>query len=209
MKEKYNLKIKVRFVAEKKLNVGSAYPVKSKAELPFQRLGAHYYIAGSTIKGVLRTSLIKIANLLGYKGVSWSVEPTALSSAHNDIVVRLFGGPHDKESKVFVEPSYILHDTQVVRGIRIDDKTGIVEEGALFSIEYLPIGVEFETRIHGFDLDEEEARALFAAILEMNFERIGKSGVVSVKIVKGESEIPEELIEKDNVIKTILEAISI
>lgn len=212
-RKKYNLDIKIRLRTEKKLNVGGAYTIKSRAEVPFQRIllgdKEYLYIPGSTLKGVLRTSLIKIAGTLGFKNVSWRVSPESLAEADpHDIVIRLFGRPHDMKSKVFIDPIYLSSDTQTLTHVRIDDKFGVCEEGALYTVEYLPIGIEFETVVSGRGLDIEEARALFSAILEMRFERIGKAGIVDVKIIREESRIPRELAE-DKFVKSILEEIGV
>ena len=210
----YDVKIKLLLKTVKKLNVGSAYAVKTKADMPFQRIiinnKEYYYIPGSTIKGVLRTALIRIAGLLGYKGVSWKVDPDVISNM-DDVVIRLFGGPHDNPSKIIVEPVFIevdKHRGRTLTHVKIDDKYGICEEGGLYTVEYLPIGVEFETTIRGIGLSLEEARALFASILELRFERIGKSGVLDVKIIKKDSKIPDDLLS-DNIIKLIWEGIGI
>ncbi len=206
----FDMDIKIRFTTIKKLNIGSAYAVKTRAEVPIQKITInekqYAYIPASTIKGILRTSLMKVANLLGHKA-AFFVDPERLSAA-DDIVVKLFGGPHNKPSKVFVDPIKINTQTIVLKHTTINDKIRIVKEGALFSVEYIPFEVQFETFIHGRGLNLEEARALFIAILELNYERIGKCGLVNVKIVRSESKVQKELLE-DEIIKNIWEGIGI
>jgi len=207
----YNIDLKIRIKIEKKLNIGSAYAIKTKADIPIQKIligKKHYlYIPGTTLKGVLRTSLIKSANLLGYK-VNYHIDPNELISS-DDIVTRLFGAPHDKYSKVYVDPILIDNiETQVLTHISIDDKIGIVKEGSLFTVEYIPPGIEIETYIRGRKLSIEEARALFMSILELNYERIGKAGLINVRIIESDSNVPEEII-KDDIIKTIWEGIKL
>ncbi|MEM3688110.1 MAG: RAMP superfamily CRISPR-associated protein [Nitrososphaeria archaeon] len=207
----FNVDIKIRFTTIKKLNVGSAYAIKTQAEVPIQKIllndKQHVFIPASTIKGVLRTSLMKVANLLGYK-VAHFVDPERLSSIDGDIVVNLFGGPHNKPSKVFVDPVIADVQTITLKHITIDDKIGVVKERALFSVEYIPLETRFETFIYGRGLTLEEVRALFTAILELNYERIGKCGLIDVKIIKSESKIQKELLE-DEIIKNIWEGIGI
>lgn len=208
----FNIDIKIRLTTIKKLNIGSAYAVKTRADVPIQRIllhgKQHVFIPASTIKGVLRTSLMKVANLLGYK-VAHFVDPERLSSIdENDIVVKLFGGPHNKPSKVFVDPVIIDTQTITLKHTTINDKIRVVKERALFSVEYIPLKTQFETFIHGRGLTLEEVRALFTAILELNYERIGKCGLIDVKIVRSESKIQKELLE-DEIIKSIWEGIGI
>lgn len=206
----YNFCVCLKFRTEKKLNVGGAYAVKSRSDVPFQRITvngeSYFYIPGSTIKGVLRTALIKVAGLLGYGNIPWTVDPGILTTSRDNIVSRIFGSPHDGRSKVYVEPAYITSDSKVITHIAIDDKSGICREGALYTVEYLPIGVEFKTKVYARGLDLDEARALFTAISELRFERIGKAGILDVMIVMRESRIPDELL-KDDVIKLIVEVI--
>ncbi|MEM3394075.1 MAG: hypothetical protein QXY79_03415, partial [Candidatus Methanomethylicia archaeon] len=116
--------------------------------------------------------------------------------------------PHNKPSKVFVDPVIADVQTITLKHITIDDKIGVVKERALFSVEYIPLETRFETFIYGRGLTLEEVRALFTAILELNYERIGKCGLIDVKIIKSESKIQKELLE-DEIIKNIWEGIGI
>jgi len=75
-------------------------------------------------------------------------------------------------------------------------------------VEYIPPGIEIETYIRGRKLSIEEARALFMSILELNYERIGKAGLINVRIIESDSNVPEEII-KDDIIKTIWEGIKL
>lgn len=211
MNERYNLDIKVRFRTRRKLNVGGGQPIRSRADLGLKRIEVGgkkaVLIPGSTIKGVLRTSMIRVANLAGFGSASFRVEPGYLSD-RDDIVTRLFGGPHRSPSKVFVEPIYLEGvEENVLAHISIDDDTGTVKEGALFTSEYLPIGIRFETYIRARGLDRSEARALLFSILEMRYGRIGRSGVVDIEIAAEESVMPDELLD-DPVIKVIWEGLT-
>jgi len=207
----YNIDLKVKIRIEKKLNIGSAYAIKTKADIPIQKIligKKHYiYIPGTTLKGVLRTSLIKSANLLGYEA-AYHVDPNELINS-DDIVTRLFGAPHDKYSRVYVDPILIDNiETQVLTHISIDDKIGIVKEGSLFTVEYIPPYIEVETYIHGRKLSIDEVKALLISILELNYERIGKAGLINVKIIESDSNVPREIF-KDDIIRTIWEGIKL
>lgn len=207
-KKYYNIKIYACFKTLKKFNIGGAYPVKTRADIPIQKISigekTYFYIPGSSIKGVLRTSLIKIAGLLGYKDVNWRVEPSKIRG--RDIITRLFGEPNGGHSKVYVEPVLIETTSLTLPHIKIKDSMRTVEEGTLFYVEYLPINLKFETYIYCNNVDKEEARAILAAIINMRFERIGKAGVLEVSIDPDKSEIPAELMD-DPIIKTILRGV--
>ncbi|MEM1558298.1 MAG: RAMP superfamily CRISPR-associated protein [Thermoproteota archaeon] len=206
----YNLMLTLELTTVKKLIVGSGgLTLITKADVPFVRIktvddNRVLFIPGSTVKGVLRTALIRTAHLFGHK-VSPSVYPVG-KPLSNDIVVSLFGGPSQPRSKITVDSCIIEDSTNVVNHVRIDDKSKTAEEEGLFSVEYLPIGSSFKVKIEGHNLNLEESRALFLSILELKYERFGKSGLVDVSIIKDESKIPNE-IRKDPIIMEILEGI--
>jgi CRISPR/Cas system CMR subunit Cmr4 (Cas7 group RAMP superfamily) len=201
----------LRFTAAKKLAISSGgLTLISKAGIPFVRIKKAnnetvLFIPGSTVKGVLRTSLIRTAHLLGFKNVNTSVYPGEKVGL-SDIVTSLFGGPSSPEGKITVDGCMIGESTNTITHVKINDKSRTAEEGGLFSVEYLPIGSTFNVRVEGRDLNLEESRALLLSILELRYERIGKSGLVDVSIIKSESKIPREL-EEDPVIKEILEVV--
>jgi CRISPR/Cas system CSM-associated protein Csm3 (group 7 of RAMP superfamily) len=207
----YDIMLMLRFTTTKKLAVSSGgLTLISKADIPFIRIKIANgktvpYIPGSTIKGVLRTSLTRTAHLLGFKNVNTSVYPDEKVGS-SDIVTSLFGGLSSPEGKITVDGCMIDESTNTITHVKINDKSRTAEEGGLFSVEYLPIGSAFNIRVEGRDLNLGESRALFLSILELRYERIGKSGLVDVLIIKSESKIPSEL-EEDPVIKEILEVI--
>jgi CRISPR/Cas system CSM-associated protein Csm3 (group 7 of RAMP superfamily) len=205
----YDLVLMLRFMTTKKLAISSGgLTLISKADVPFVKIKKVNdetvpFIPGSTIKGVLRTSLIRTAHLLGFKNVNTSVYPGEKVSS-SDIVTSLFGGPSSPKGKIIVDSCTVEESTGTITHVKINDKNRTAEEGGLFSVEYLPIGSAFNVKVEGRDLSLEESRALFLSILELRHERIGKSGLTDVTVIRGESKIPEEL-EKDPVIKEILE----
>jgi len=210
----YDITLSLLFTTKKKLNIGGGIAPKTKSDVPFMKVKTHIgeseiFIPASTIKGVLRTSLIRISNLFyQLSNVTDTVNPEKLGSSTSDVVLSIFGRP-GKSSKIVVSPAIVNGvRTYPLTHVRIDDSTGVAEEQGLFSIEYLPIGVTFKTKISGNNLELEEIRALLAAIAEMRYERIGKAGIVDIKIVRNESKIPEDVV-KDPIISTILEVMGI
>jgi CRISPR/Cas system CSM-associated protein Csm3 (group 7 of RAMP superfamily) len=181
------IKINLRLITERKLNIGSGgIAPKIKAEIPFMSIrdfngSDNILIPGSTIKGVLRTSLIKISSLLGYDYVTHTINPE--DKVSDDIVTKLFGKPNDNvQSKISVGSVMVKARTETLTHVRISDDTRTAESGSLFSVEYLPIGYIIDLTIEARDLSIEEARALMTAIANLRYERIGKSGIVDVKI---------------------------
>jgi len=185
------IKIKLELTVKKKLNIGMG-AISPKIEADVQLLSIRdfngektFLIPGSTIKGILRTSLIRIAWLLGHENISNSINPESITG--NDIVVNLFGKPHSKlPSKIYVDGALIKTSTEKLTHVRIDDRTGTAEKEALFSVEYLPIGEKIVTSIIARNLNLQEARALLATILNLRYERIGKAGIVDVRIIEAE-----------------------
>jgi len=211
----YNLNLRVRIhLTSKKLIVSSGgLALKLIADVPFikirkiegNKVNEVLYVPGSTMKGLLRTSLIRTAHMLGANTSMISVYPTR-GVGGKDIVTSLFGWVGWPPSKVVVSGAELKELTYTMSHVRIKEKEKVAEEGGLFSVEYIPIGTSFEFNIEANDITLEEVRALFLSILELRYERIGKSGIAEVYIVKNLSQIPDEL-KKDVVIKEILEGI--
>jgi len=197
--------IKLNFEVVKKLNIGSK-KATIKADMPFEKINVNgrekVYIPGSTLKGVLRTCMIRVAPLLGY-GVLETINPENLQrEGSKDIVSQTLGKPNEN-GKVLVSDAYLESDTEVLTHVRIEDDTLVVKEGSLFKVEYLPIGSKFSCEIKCYNLSIEEMRLLLASISQMKYERIGKCGLVNVKI-DSSSLIPNEYLQ-DELIKEIYE----
>lgn len=205
----YNINLTLMFTTiSKKLLIGGAAPQsKFEKDISLPRIKNRILIPGSTIKGVLRTSLIRISHLISEECCG-SVLPDKMREQHG-LDIDLFGGP-DRFSKIFI--SSVILDEDVPVGVlahnRIDVRTGTVEEEAFFLAEYLPIGISFPVRVYGINLSLGEARALMVSIAELNYERIGRAGMVDVKILREKSSIPDDLL-KDPLIKQVLGAIGI
>jgi len=189
--------IKVSFITTKKFHISSSMPIKIKADKPFMETIDNEgeivkLIPASTLRGVLRTSLIRISRALGYNNVIPSVQPEKIRN-HNDIVTSIFGKPGEDFSKVIIENAYYVGETYTLVHIRIDDKRGIVEEKALYSAEYIPAGEKFSTRIKCKDFSMDEVKAFLAALINLRYESIGRNSFVFVKV---EEIIPKEIMEE-------------
>ncbi|MEM0192044.1 MAG: RAMP superfamily CRISPR-associated protein [Candidatus Korarchaeum sp.] len=210
MSSGYDVELFLRiYVEDKKLLIGSGAPMVTRADITFtkvRRYGSpskHLLIPGSTVKGVLRTSLIRTAHLIGEPVLSRSVHPS--ETVRGDVISSLFGSVSWPPSKVIVENVIIDSKTEEMAHVRINDETRTAEEGGLFVGEYLPEGSSFDVRVLGRGLTLQEARALFLSILEMNYERIGRGGIATVRILDN-SRIPPDLAQ-DDVVREILEGL--
>ena len=203
----YNVVFSLYGETRKLLNIGGPVLDPSSADIPFNRIidsddNYSLYISGSTIKGGLRTSSIRISNILGYK-VTYSVEPSKISSCE-DIICSLYGAP-GKEGKIIVSDSYIdipLPQSHILTHITIDDKYGVKKERGLFTCEYIPIGIKINFKVQGYELTIEEARLLLLSLYELRYEKIGKGGLLYLWINKEDSQIPDELL-LDKVFKVV------
>lgn len=203
------IKLTLELRAEKKINICSGgITTKISADNPLLKINDKIVIPASTIKGILRTCLIRVAHLLDNRSknrtINYSVYPEKIEG--DDIVTELFGKP-EKSGKIFVESAYLETESFVLTHVRINDKTRTQEEGHLFTTEYIPRGAKFRVVIEGYDLSRKEFIALLSAIAEMNYERIGKSGAVSVRIIKKESIVDEELL-RDQLAKILWEGLT-
>lgn len=195
----------LKFKIEKKLNVGAGSVIsKITSDNPLLRINDKILIPGSTIKGILRTSLIRISSLLGHN-ITPTVHPEKMNS--KDIVTSLFGKP-DSEGKIFVRNVFLDSNTITLTHVKLNDKTNTCEEGKLFSTEYLPHNFEFEVLIELYDVSSEEFRSLMAAIAELNYERFGQAGIVSVRIDKSKSVVNPDLL-RDEISKMVWEELGV
>lgn len=195
------IKLILEFRTVKKLTIGSGgLPIKTIADITFPRLLDKPFIPATTIKGILRTSMIRVAPLLGFEVVS-SVHPTKIG---DDIVTKLMGRPNSN-GKIRVHSTILNGDTFTLTHVTINDKSKVAEEHALFTIEYIPKDIKFNIVIEASNLTLDEARLLFAAIAEMRYERIGKNGLMDIKI-SNKSDIPDNL-RDDKIISNILEVL--
>lgn len=207
-----NLTLKLKLKTKKKLLVSSrAVELDPALDVPFVRLGEGEhtvpYMPGSTVKGVLRTTLIRIVDLLGHRVSVKSVEPSILAKTKstNEVVISLFGAPQGPKGKLVFFPTVLDENPYRLTHVKIDDETKTAEHGGLYTAEYIPVGYDFVIDVKAVDLSFEEAEALFAAIAAMPYERIGKAGLVDVRIDTDGSKIPKELLDKSLIIREVIE----
>jgi CRISPR/Cas system CSM-associated protein Csm3 (group 7 of RAMP superfamily) len=205
----YNIKLTLRLRTEKKLLVSSGMAdLSPHADICFMKTRyrgeVKLIIPGSTFKGVLRTSLVRTAELLGYQGVEKSVYPSRVGGPE-DLVCKIFGRPHGPASKVSVKSIYLPNTVQRLTHVKIKDSCRVAEQGGIFTAEYLPIGMDFDVVIRGEELTMEEAEALFVALANLRWERIGRAGIIDIGIDVRKSEIPEMLVKGSEIINHIVE----
>ncbi len=198
----YDLVLVLRCKVVKKLHIGNDPSIKITADLQLSRIGSNIIIPATTIKGVLRSCIIRIASLFNYEIKNNSIHPEKIKE--DDIVTSLLGKPHGYRSKIIIEP-VVLNNVQsiILPHVSIDDKLMIAEENAFFNVEYIATTTEFNIKLNSNRLTIDEARLLFLAIKEMSYERFGRGGMIEVNIDIGKSSIPED-IKNDEIIKEVL-----
>lgn len=206
----YSFKLRIKAKTESLLTVGMGKPIQFGVDVPFYRIyevdsnGNSFQktiIPGSTIKGALRSSAIRVAWMLDLKAEP-SIRPEEISRKIEDAVVNLFGGPssegRDESAKVIIHNATISSPKLIRRSrIRIDKKTLRVEERALFTEESLPINAIISFEIEAINLNEKEIDLLFLSLLEMMYNGIGRGGLLKIEEIKClEGEIPDTEIVK-------------
>lgn len=143
-------------------------------------------IPGTTIKGLIRTSATRIAQLLGMTACG-EINPSKISEKHQDHklcdVCRIFGSP-GYPSKVEVSNAKMIYPTEpfLLTRISIDEKTGTKVEGALFTMEVLPPSSVFKCTIDAHNLDRREAMLLLTSIFNLKFIPFGRGSLVDVEV---------------------------
>jgi len=153
-------------------------------------------IPGSTIKGILRQISSRIAYMHNLKTCK-SIEPEEMVKIKNCSICDMFGMPN-KPSKIIV--SNAVCDSEIIpliqTRIRINKSKGKTEEGALFTMERLPKGLEFEFKIYFKDLSEKQLELLVHALSEMRYHNFGASGGrVYIKVEKFPSQLETDIIK--------------
>ncbi|MEM4274947.1 MAG: RAMP superfamily CRISPR-associated protein [Candidatus Nitrosocaldaceae archaeon] len=202
----YNINLSIEMCANKKLSIGGLSN-KIIADVEFTKINNKPFIPASTIKGVLRTSMIKISHLLTNNIINPSINPSRIG---NDLVSSIMGKPHNNiYSKVRVSNGILSSDKDtnysfVLSHVSINDITGIAEDNALYEREYVFYMSKFKFELDASSLTLEEARLLFFGLLEMRYQRIGRNGLVDIKIK--DARIPDEL-KNDRVVAHILKGL--
>ena len=189
------MKLKVFIKALSPLTVG--YVGKPYGpDIAFNELG----IPSSTLKGVLRASLslyISEVENAGLYSSCGEVDPDRIRQAHEKMgkacdVCSLFGYPESRgagwkpaESKAKIKVRWIVEDfapnLETITRIAVDDLTGTVKEGSLFTQEYLPPGSElsFEVSVLG---GCRELEMVLIAFEMLRFYRFGREGMVDLRV---------------------------
>lgn len=191
-----NVKISLDLVALSRIHIGSGIisetPTIDKPIVRKIRDGrVKYYIPATSLKGVLRSCAITMANGR-YENICTSVKPGEVGKCVNKgeecIVCRIFGRP-GKQGKIFVSDAETnTSKVGISVGILIDRKYQTVSKGKLFFYETLPPRTMFSTTIIAKNLTEEEFSLLLESLVELEFRGIGgKSGFVRpiLKDIKG------------------------
>lgn len=150
-----------------------------------------YYVPGSTLKGVLRTEASRIAELYGFSSCG-EVEPGRIRLVHSRMgrvcdVCKLFGCPDESGieglSSVYVGDLNAIGNPKpiIMTRISLEDETLTAKEGALYTMEHLPPGTEFEgiIKLRGRDL----LPLLLLAIASLRTGRLGRRSIADIKII--------------------------
>lgn len=189
------IKFKVRVKPVGLLSIGSIYPLFAGPKTPFvKKLSIEggnatykYYIPGSSFKGVLRSSACRIAEKFGFKSCG-EIDVSRIEESHSKIgvcdVCRLFGYPKSNAPSVLsvsdLEPQgQVL--SSIVTGIRVNRDSGVVDEGALYTIEKV-YDVEFLGEISLNTDDVDLIGLLLVSLAELRLDRFGRRSQIDLKI---------------------------
>jgi len=157
-----------------------------------ERAAEVLYVPGSSVKGALRTAASRVAAAYGFTGCG-EVRPELIAGAHADTpcdVCRLFGYPGDDPSaasRLWVGDFNPVGEprTIIVARVALDNKTLTAAEGALYSMEHLLPGSEFEGEVRVDDSARGLIPLLLLAIAELRTGRFGRRAVVDAKVEDG------------------------
>jgi CRISPR/Cas system CSM-associated protein Csm3 (group 7 of RAMP superfamily) len=190
------LKFKVKVKPIGMATFGSVYALPLGPDVSFTRKFTiqagkritKYYIPGSSFKGALRSSASRIADLFGFKCCG-EIDIERIEKAHERMggvcdVCRLFGYPKSNAPSVLKVSDLELQgdvNVETVAGIRIDDSSGKVATGALFTSEKV-YGVEFAGEISLSDVDVNLIGLTLLSLAELRLDRFGRRSMVDVMI---------------------------
>lgn len=190
------MKIEVLLRSLKLVSLGDLTSFGFISDVPFYRSpGGRFAIPGSSIKGVLRTLATNLAKEYGLSAID-TINPSILQSSNNDVAL-LFGKPGLSLPVVRISTFYPVDNVEpvVLTRIKINEKTGRVEERALFEVEYLPPCTVFSGRIYlnvgllerqcnNANKVEKLVTLFFKALKFLRFNRLGRGdSVYDVKVV--------------------------
>lgn len=163
-------------------NTGGVTPTFMYYDIPFHRTrdpGSRIYkptISGSSLKGALRSALIRIADAFGL-----SVCSERPNSRDNCDICYLFGAPGGGGS-VYVSDLVCDSKTLLLTHVSLDDRSLTARRHALYSVEYVPPGTIFRGEI---DYEGEARRLgpLLLALAALRTDRVGRSGILDLRVV--------------------------
>lgn len=151
------------------------------------------YIPGSSFKGALRSSASRIAKSFGFKSCG-EVNIELIKEMHEKIglcdVCKLFGYPGSNEPGLLhVTDFNLIKDTStsLITGIRIDDLSGKVAEGALFTIEKISKDAEFLGEISLITDNTKLIELALLALSNLRLDRMGRRSQFDLKLENTES----------------------
>jgi len=208
------VEFKVVLRADDLLSIGWGYPGPTGTDTQLFRfkpsVEAEPVIPGSTIKGSLRTAVIRVARILGLN-VCNEVDPELIKlyCRPDDVLLKMFGKPGDSSpSRLIVEPFTVKGKaiTTVLKHVSIERDSLKARKGALYSSEYIVPCTLFEGKmildLRGLDVDEASRmlELLLLALLELEDIGIGRgSRRVSVLRIELSRDIIKAL-EDNNVL---------
>lgn len=150
------------------------------------------YVPGSSVKGALRTAASRVAVAYGFTSCS-EVRPELIARAHASTlcnVCRLFGYPDDDPlaaSRIWVSDFNPVGEprTVIVARVALDNRTLTAAEGALYSMEHLLPGSEFEGEVRVDESARDLIPLLLLAIAELRTGSFGRRAVVDAKVEDG------------------------
>lgn len=190
------ISFKVRLRPVGLLSMGWVYPLRIDADILFMRKAVRsnggiiykYYIPGSSFKGALRSSASRIAEAFGFKSCG-EVSAELIRKAHREIglcdVCKLFGYPGSNEpGSLYVTDFNLVNEVEstVTTGIMIDDSSGKVVEGGLFTTEKIHRNAEFLGSISLVNHDIRLIKLTLLALANLRLDRIGRRSQVDLKL---------------------------
>ena len=161
--------------------VGGASPIYTHLDIAVHRTrdpvrGTYRpTIPGSSVKGVLRSSLSRVAQAFGIKVCGdWPQSYDDCDSCY------LFGAP-GAGGRVLVSDFVGEEGTVSLTHVSLDDSTGAARERALYTSEYVKPGSVFGGRVE-YSGDVARLHPLLVAMAAMRTDRAGRRGLIDLRI---------------------------
>ena len=154
-----------------RIHIGSGFAKAYGVDNPVLRRKNRCVVPGSTLKGLLRTALYRVAPIVG-KPACNEIVPEKMEMCP---ACELLGMPN-RPSKVFVRDALPTQgaDIALAAGIAIDRSSGKVSEGALFTSEYVVPDTQFTFVVEAYDLNGGQLKLLLTGFIEMAESGFGR-----------------------------------